>query len=370
MEDNYQNENEEKEKEKQYNDDIENEDEEEELIKEEKIPKKRKNEEDKNIREPDKKRKRRRKNECSGNVYICGCGKNYKSYPALSTHIKLKHNGKAPKGTIANLIKNGKRRGRPRKNFLIIEEEKFNKRENKHTKNLYDELNNLLNYNNCPSDYHNQGLQKFIMIYNFFDLLKNKHEIENLDANNKSTFEEKEEIYNILDLFNDDMINNSNGYKKLYICCKEMINKEIEKIEKKEKITCDQAFIYYLFYISKFVKKEFCKINLMVLKHFRDLINILGWNLISEYKSLYDEDTTKDFCSIKEPLKLPLIVGDFCNNYMKEVMKDLDIYFGIIIISHFSFWLYENGLTFIKLNLPNIFNEEEKIINEKYNENK
>jgi len=31
--------------------------------------------------------------------YICGCGKDYFSYPALYTHIKNKHNGKAPEGT-------------------------------------------------------------------------------------------------------------------------------------------------------------------------------------------------------------------------------------------------------------------------------
>ena len=75
----------------------------------------------------------------------------------------------------------------------------------------------------------------------------------------------------------------------------------------------------------------------MVLKHFRDLINILGWNLLSEYKSLDDEDTSKDFCSTKEPLKIPLIASDFCNSYMKEVMKDFDVYFGFVIISHFNY---------------------------------
>ena len=147
-----------------------------------------------------------------------------------------------------------------------------------------------------------------------------------------------------------------------------MVNKgikNVEKIEKKELITCDQAFILYLFYISKFIKKEFCQINLMVLKHFRDLINILGWNLLSEYKSLHDEDTTKDYCSIKEPLKIPLITGDFCNSYMKEVIKEFDIYFGVVIISHFNFWLYANNLTFIKLNLPNIINVKENKIKDK-----
>jgi len=32
--------------------------------------------------------------------YICGCGKNYCSYPAIYLHFKKKHNGFAPEGTL------------------------------------------------------------------------------------------------------------------------------------------------------------------------------------------------------------------------------------------------------------------------------
>ena len=396
MEDNLQNELD-KEEEEQYNDGLNRED--DELIKEEENEKNiheneknSKNEEDKNIRKPGEKQKRRSKNECHGRDYKCGCGKEYLSYPALYTHIKTKHDGKTPEGTNANQIQNGKGRGRPRKNFLLNEDAIIRrKRENyrKYNENQSNELKDFLNHSNCSSDYFNQGEYKFILIYHFFDLLKNKQEEkykklklnvnENNDENNNintnndndnimSDLDDSEEIYNVIDLFNDEMINNSNGYKTLYNCCFELTNKgikDIEKIEKKEIITCDQAFILYLFYISKYIKKEFCSINLMVLKHFRDLINILGWNLLSEYKSLDDEDTTKDFCSIKEPLKIPLIAGDFCNTYMKGVMKDFDVYFGVVIISHFNFWLYANDLTYIKLNLPNIISEKDNKMKEK-----
>ena len=394
MEDNLQNELE-KEEEEQYNDGLDEED--DELIKEEENnknihdhDKNSKNEEDKNIRKPGEKQKRRSKNECYGRDYKCGCGKEYLSYPALYTHIKTKHDGKTPEGTNANQIQNGKGRGRPRKNFLTNEDAIIRrKRENnrRYNENQSNELKDFLNHSNCSSEYFNQGESKFIMIYHFFDLLKKKGEekYKNINSNNNNEnnnenknknenniisndINDSEEKYNIKDLFNEEMINNSNGYKDLYNCCLNLMKinlTDIDKIEKKETITCDQSFILYLFYISKFVKKEFCKINLMVLKHFRDLINILGWNLLSEYKSLDDEETYKDFCSIKEPLKIPLIAGDFCNTYMKEVMRDFDVYFGVVIISHFNFWLYANDLTFIKLNLPNIINEKEIKMKEK-----
>jgi len=56
-------------------------------------------------------------------TFICSCGKDYLSYPALFTHIKQKHSGKvshylfqAP-GPIER-PRSDRKRGRPRKNLL------------------------------------------------------------------------------------------------------------------------------------------------------------------------------------------------------------------------------------------------------------
>jgi hypothetical protein len=57
--------------------------------------------------------KRRSKNEKNGRNYICSCGKDYLSYPALYTHIKNKHNGKNPNG--ADQPASSRARGRPKK---------------------------------------------------------------------------------------------------------------------------------------------------------------------------------------------------------------------------------------------------------------
>ncbi len=43
--------------------------------------------------------RRRSKKDNAERNFICGCGKDYFSYPALYTHIKNKHNGEAPAGT-------------------------------------------------------------------------------------------------------------------------------------------------------------------------------------------------------------------------------------------------------------------------------
>ena len=44
--------------------------------------------------------KRRPRNECVNRDFTCGCGKSYLSYPALYTHVKTKHDGKFPEGTV------------------------------------------------------------------------------------------------------------------------------------------------------------------------------------------------------------------------------------------------------------------------------
>ena len=61
-----------------------------------------------------KKIKRRSKKDKTGRNFICGCGKQYLSYPALYTHIKTKHNGVQPIGTKNHLALHSKR-GRPKK---------------------------------------------------------------------------------------------------------------------------------------------------------------------------------------------------------------------------------------------------------------
>lgn len=43
--------------------------------------------------------RRSRKDE-EGRDFQCGCGKRYLSYPALYTHIKTKHEGVQPQGTL------------------------------------------------------------------------------------------------------------------------------------------------------------------------------------------------------------------------------------------------------------------------------
>lgn len=50
--------------------------------------------------ELDKVTSRRSRKDEEGRDFMCGCGKRYLSYPALYTHIKTKHEGRQPEGTL------------------------------------------------------------------------------------------------------------------------------------------------------------------------------------------------------------------------------------------------------------------------------
>lgn len=76
--------------------------------------------EKKSDQKEEKVRKTRKDKE--GRKYICGaCKLGYLSYPALYTHIKTKHKGETPEGTIRGESGKPKKRGRPKvvKNILF-----------------------------------------------------------------------------------------------------------------------------------------------------------------------------------------------------------------------------------------------------------
>ena len=68
---------------------------------------------------------RKTRKDKEGRKYICGaCKLGYLSYPALYTHIKTKHNGETPEGTIRGESGKPKKRGRPKVVMIILVREK------------------------------------------------------------------------------------------------------------------------------------------------------------------------------------------------------------------------------------------------------
>ena len=438
------------------------------------------------------KQKRRSKNDFYGRDYLCGCGKTYLSYPALYTHIRTKHNGKTPEGTNANQVQSGKGRGRPRKNFLLIEDN-INRirRENNRKMNEgnNNELKDMLNHNSFNMENFKKVEWRFLLVYKNLGLIKNgvvidvENDINNENINNENesenkgndtinnnnnlsqedleendVYEEKkinyeyDEIYsdndsinnnnnninnnNILNVIdsnfkslnkinnnnnnkssstkknlqnstekkfnNESEINNNNNtnnnienenenysilnilekyissdnsnslsYIPIYNQIKDFISLKkfhLTQDDDKSLITCDQSFALFLIYISEKINSNFFEIVVIIIKLYRDCMNKLGWEILSKYKTLDDEEISFNytFCEKKDPMKLPEISNDFIKFYLPKILPNFDIYLVMVIIGHFNYWLYWNDLSFINLNLFG----EEKIFNNNNNNNK
>lgn len=107
------------------------------------------------------KQKRRSKTDQKNRNYTCGCGKSYLSYPALYTHIKTKHSGVYPEGTISNLISSSKKRGRPKK---FLEDEQS-------PQNILNELEMLGGSSDAKSELVDSPLYSYIAKWeNYSDL--------------------------------------------------------------------------------------------------------------------------------------------------------------------------------------------------------
>ena len=64
-------------------------------------------------------KRRRTRNDFINRNFVCGCGKSYLSYPALYTHLKQKHEGIQPAGTILPHVKFTSRAKNPVKYHLF-----------------------------------------------------------------------------------------------------------------------------------------------------------------------------------------------------------------------------------------------------------
>jgi hypothetical protein len=304
------------------------------------------------LKPPGTKQKRRSKNDCNGRDYVCGCGKTYLSYPALYTHIKTKHNGKTPDGTNANQIQNGKGRGRPRKNFLINEEliRRRERHEGLEERNL--ELKEIYNKKENSQELSSTKEQIYSSILNSLGLSGYVRDPLSIFGN-------------LLDENNIVSKNQSRGYyiiyekMKIYLQ-KQNLSNEIQEGQEKENqflsniekdhLTCDDIFAIFILHTAKNFSFKFLKNLLIFLKNLRDCMNLIGWEVLSEYKSLRNENTNSEFTSVKNAECLPKISNEFINLFLPNRLPQWDKHLAVVIINMFCDWLYKNKFTNEKLN--------------------
>ena len=332
------------------------------------------------IKPPGTKQKRRSKNDCNGRDYVCGCGKTYLSYPALYTHIKTKHNGKTPDGTNANQIQNGRGRGRPRKNFLINDDMMKRGREGRLEGSLeerHPEFKDIYNkQNNFANDYTTEKEEIYFNIFQTLGLLGGP-------VNPLVGFPD----------FSDGKLNPKIVksylpiYKKVkYILDNNLLNKLLYHSETLEStndiqgkvkdtssvyktdaqghtiLTCDDIFAIFLIDNSQLFTKQFYKTVVIFTKSYRECMNKLGWEVLSQYKDINNELTNLQYTSVKNGEHLPEITEEFVNIYLPSNLPSFDRYLAVVLANYFCDWLYKHRFTNLKIKFMNGELIEENIV--------
>ena len=327
------------------------------------------------------KNKRRSKKDNAGRNYVCGCGKNYLSYPALYTHIKNKHDGVAPPNSTLQ-PQTRTRPGRPSKKYGIhgntkiepsamsgSEEDNSNMDHNEDPYDLKSEkrsyMDNSQIYNKDKSNF---GYNKDLNIGKFdkvrgvsFDPANLGNNVEENDfpfindlnvpgktsptRNFLKTLNPVTNQYNLhalVDLIND--IRNNN-----------FINNNEDALDV---ITIDKVFSVLLIGLSKIATDEVYDMMCLIIRALRDCLNEIGYQIIEIYeqqnltqkvdlninKSVSNEESklgrgsyyNSKFTEVETCQYVSLVFDYFVKEYFRKFISGED--FNVDFVTRFLFY--------------------------------
>lgn len=257
------------------------------------------NDKDESNKEPKQIRRRVKKSESGDRNHVCEyCQKSYLSYPALYTHIRIKHNTNN---------KLGGHPGRPKKLDKKIKDpfdpttfEFFKKEERKgHTPHE--------NINECAK-------KAFLYLY--------QNEIKNIEKRQMKYYDKIEEHP-----FFSKFIKDIHDEQKL----------------EKENSNIDNVLINYLNIISILCNENYYEKIIVFITLFREFVNI--------FKKLDDND--QEYTAKKEAEDVPDTSNEFINEFLFPEQEESSFGFekeeAISLIRNLCSWMYENNFTGSKL---------------------
>lgn len=153
-----------------------------------------------------------------------------------------------------------------------------------------------------------------------------------------------------------------NSFLKLLDCysLNENFSSEIPAAQEPGKSSINNVLLIYSSLLLKIVTdKFFLKIMVKFIFYFREYLNISGWDYLKnlmKYNIIKIQDFTREFCVINSCWEIPHLVNDFVCvfidlNCLQSIKKEM-----IDVARNFCHWLLINNLTNLKL-LPNNIQE-------------
>lgn len=302
------------------------------------------------------KNKRRSKKDKTGRNYICGCGKNYLSYPALYTHIKNKHEGKAPEGTTlqpATRVKPGRPPKRADSPSKRSDQDGSGNDDDENQTMRSSERRSLSNLEFTPiktldDRIKHSTLRKDMLSKDELTLLR-ELKCEGTASPTRSFVKERNLITNQFILHPiADMLN----------CLKS----EAADNEFFTQLTCDKIFACYLDSLAKFANQTFHNMVALIVRALRQCLNDHGYDLLQLFEAqnptqkielLKESTETVDvvsFCKVEPAWYISIVFDFFVKEYLPRYLdgEDFNLAFVSGFLQAFNDWLLTNNLSKVK----------------------
>lgn len=302
------------------------------------------------------KNKRRSKKDKTGRNYICGCGKNYLSYPALYTHIKNKHEGKAPEGTTlqpATRVKPGrppKRADSPSKksDHDGSENEDDGEQTAKSSERKSMSQNDFTPIKTQDDKIKYSILRKEMLSIEDLELVR-ELKCEGKASPTQPFVKGRNPITNQLIL---------HPIAELLSC----LAHDATDDQFFTQLNCDKIFAIFLYNLSKFSNQSFYSMASLVIRGLRQCLKEHGYELLQLFEAqnpsqkieLFKEstDTNDDisFCNVEPAWYITIIFDFFVKEYFPMYLGGENFNLGFVtsFLQAFNDWLINNNLSKIK----------------------
>ena len=131
--------------------------------------------------------------------------------------------------------------------------------------------------------------------------------------------------------------------------------------EEKKMLKIDQILALYLVDLAEHVIVGFYKSAAVFIELYRNCINEMGWDKLSNYKRLDDLAMNNDndslcgsgslppFSSVKDAELIPEFCNDFVVHYLPQKCNVFSKSLSVEFVKHLCIWLHNRGLTKLKL---------------------
>lgn len=284
-------------------------------------------------------RRRKSKNDKEERNFICGCGKDYFSYPALYTHIKNKHNGIAPEGTELEaqnktpplISKKSDGRGMSSKPDSDIDGEDQDKN----------------------SDEEEKNVEKAVKVFRTEEIRLTEFELlDFLDAKGSCNYDWS--FNKVQDKSGDGLTDHP-----LLTAIRRLVYNPSTELK-----TVNLVFAKFLLEFSKISRKEFYGMSAFIFRTLHECLDLYGYSLLTRleqgsekvnlsFKGKINQDVFTD----TETTDYIAIVFDFyVKCFLPSYMKDQDFEFDFIIkfVRLFTNWLISFNLSKVDIRFNSV----------------